>query len=87
MKVFYILNNLDKENSNFLIGGNMEYLKNTYQIIKYNLITLIKFEIIFMLLLGLIFIPIAIGGFNLTMKLTGYSYLTLENIFDFAFNP
>ena len=58
----------------------MKHIKNTYQIIKYNLSTLIKFEIIFKLLLGLIFMPIAIGGFNLTMKLTGYSYLTLENM-------
>lgn len=65
----------------------MEYIKNTFQIIKYNFNTLLKFEILFKLLLGIIFIPVAIGGFSLTMKLTGYSYLTLENILNFFLNP
>ena len=65
----------------------MEFIKNTLKILKYNITTLLKFEMLFKILLGLIFIPIAIGGFNLTMKLTGYSYLTLENILSFAFNP
>ena len=56
------------------------YLKNICNIIKYNFKTLIRFEFLFKLALALILMPLAILGFNLTMKLTGYSYLTLENI-------
>lgn len=65
----------------------MKYIKDTFKILKYNISTLLKFEVLFKILLGLIFMPIAIGGFSLAMKLTGYSYLTLENIFSFAFKP
>ena len=56
------------------------YIKNITNMIKYNLETLIKFEIIYKLLLSIILIPFAILGFNLSMKLTDYTYLTLENI-------
>lgn len=63
------------------------YIKNILNMIEYNLMTLIKFEIIYKLLLSVILIPFAIFGFNLSMKLTGYTYLTLENIFRFLLNP
>ena len=63
------------------------YLKNICNIIKYNFKTLIRFEFLFKLALALILMPLAILGFNLTMKLTGYSYLTLENITGFLLNP
>lgn len=63
------------------------YLSNTFNIIKYNFGTLIKFEIIFKLLLALILMPLALAGFNLTMKVTGYGYITLENLFGFLLNP
>ena len=65
----------------------MKYLKNTYKTIKYNFGTLAKFEIIYKLLALFIFAPMAVGGFNLSMKLTGYSYLTIENIASFILNP
>ena len=63
------------------------YIKNITNMIKYNLETLIKFEIIYKLLLSIILIPFAILGFNLSMKLTGYAYLTLENITKYLLNP
>lgn len=63
------------------------YIKNILNMIKYNLGTLIKFEIIYKLLLSIILIPFAILGFNLSMKLTGYTYLTLENIVKYMLNP
>lgn len=65
----------------------MKYLKNTYKIIKYNFGTLAEFEIIYKILVFLFFAPIAIGGFKLSMKLTGFSYLTIENISSFILNP
>ena len=63
------------------------YLKKIKDIVKYNLKTLIKFEFLYKIALALILIPLAILEFNLTMKLTGYSYLTLENIAGFLLNP
>ena len=63
------------------------YLKNISNMIKFNLGTLIKFEIIFKAILGIILIPFAFLGFSLSMKLTGYTYLTIENIFNFMLNP
>lgn len=65
----------------------MKYLKNTYKIIKYNFGTLAKFEIIYKILVLLIFAPIAMSGFKLSMKLTGFTYLTIENISSFILNP
>ena len=63
------------------------YIKNITNMIKYNLGTLIIFEVIYKLLLSIILIPFAILGFNLSMKLTGYTYLTLENITKYLLNP
>lgn len=63
------------------------YLKNTLKIIKFNLKTLIKFELFYKFILAIILIPMAIECFNLTMKLTGYTYLTIENILSFLLNP
>ncbi len=63
------------------------YIKNITNMLKYNLGTLIKFEVIYKLLLSIILIPFAILGFNLSMKITGYTYLTLENITKYLLNP
>ena len=65
----------------------MKYLKDTYKIIKYNFGTLAKFEIIYKILVLLIFAPIGMSGFKLSMKLTGFSYLTIENISSYILNP
>ena len=63
------------------------FLKNISNMIRFNLGTLIKFEILFNMVLSIILIPFAILGFNLSMKLTGYTYLTIENIFNYLLNP
>ena len=63
------------------------YIKKISHMIGYNLKTLIKFEIIYKAILSIILIPFAISGFSLAMKLTGYTYLTLENIVSFLLNP
>lgn len=63
------------------------YLNNVFNMIKFNLGTLIKFEILFKTMLSIILIPLAILGFNISMKLTGYTYLTIENIFSYLLNP
>ena len=63
------------------------YLNDIFKMIKCNLRTLIRFELLYKFVLGIILMPIAISGFNLTMRLTGYTYLTLENISSFLFNP
>lgn len=66
---------------------NNNYLKSISNMIKFNLGTLIKFEILYKLVLSIILIPFAILGFNISMKLTGYTYLTIENIFSYLLNP
>ena len=55
--------------------------------ITYNFKTLLVFEFLYKLIIGLIFIPSIIGIFNLTMKITEYNYLTIENILNFILNP
>lgn len=63
------------------------YLNNTRTMVLYNFKTLVRFEMVYKLLLGLLFMPLATSGFSLTMKATGYTYLTLENIGGFLLNP
>ena len=59
--------------------GSMKknYLKNIFDMIRFNLGTLIKFEILYKSILSIILIPFAILGFSLSMKLTGFTYLTI----------
>ena len=66
---------------------NTSYIKTLFQITTYNFKTILYFEIIFKILTLFIFIPLATGGFNLIMKVTGYSYLTIENILSFFKTP
>ena len=63
------------------------YIKNTFNIIKYNFKTLIYFELLYKIVLALVLIPVAVWSFNLTMQITGFSYLTLENVRYFLLNP
>lgn len=63
------------------------FLKDIFNMTRLNLGTLIKFEILYKLILSIILIPFAILGFSLSMKLTGYTYLTIENIFSYLLNP
>ena len=63
------------------------YLKTLSRIIRYNLKTLIQFEFLFKFILSLIFLPAAAFCFNTAIKISGFTYLSLENITDFLLNP
>ena len=62
-------------------------MRNTFKLITYNFKTLFFFELLYKLIISVIFTPLSVFIFNLTMKLTGYTYLTLENIGNFLWNP
>ena len=62
-------------------------MKNILNIIKYNFKTLVEFELLFKIMITIIIIPIVIFILNITMKLSGYTYLTIENISSFLLNP
>lgn len=53
----------------------------------YNLKELIIFQLVFKVTSFLIFMPLFLNLFNIIMKVTGYNYLTLENIIGFIINP
>lgn len=61
--------------------------RKVIEILKYNIWTLLGFEFLFKIISALIFKPLFWNIFNFTMKLTGYSYLTKENIVEFLLNP
>lgn len=65
----------------------MQKVKKVIEIIKYNISTLIGFELIFKLLSLLIFTPIFLKSFTWIMKLTGYNYITIENVTSFLLSP
>lgn len=65
----------------------IDFFKKLIYLIKKNILCLVKFEVIYKLIVSLIFIPICIFLFNVTMKITGYSYLTLDILFKFITNP
>ncbi len=67
--------------------NSRERIKKFYNILFYNLRTLVSFEIIYKLLLSFIFIPLVSFVFNLILKLSGYNYITLENLSGFAMSP
>ena len=62
-------------------------MKNTFKLITYNFKTLLLFELLYKIIISVVFTPLSVLIFNLTMKLTGYSYLTLENVGSFLLNP
>jgi len=62
-------------------------IKETSQILGKNFKNVIKFELVFKILTSIIFIPLFLNLFKLIMKVTGYSYLTFENIGKFLTNP
>lgn len=65
----------------------MKKFKQTWQMLSYNFKTLVEFQLIFKIVSLIIFTPLFIKCFNLIMNLTGYKYLTLENIDGFLLNP
>lgn len=65
----------------------MKSVNRVYEMLKYNIWTLVGFESIFKILSFAIFTPLFFSLFDLVMKFTGYKYLTLENIGTFLANP
>lgn len=61
--------------------------KKVIEILKCNIWTLLGFEFLFKIISALIFKPLFWNIFNFTMKATGYSYLTKENVIGFLLNP
>lgn len=61
--------------------------KKVIEILKCNIWTLLGFEFLFKIISTIIFKPLFWTIFNFTMKATGFSYLTKENIVEFLFNP
>ena len=53
----------------------------------YNFQELVTFQTVFKVTSFLIFVPLFLNLFNIIMKVTGYEYLTFENLFSFASNP
>ena len=62
-------------------------LSDLLRVLKYNAVDIILFEFIFKLVSIFIMSPIITGMIHLIMKITNYSYLSLENVVDFIKNP
>ena len=62
-------------------------LKKIRKMLNYNLKTLVGFELIYKLVTTIIFVPLFLGMFRLTLTVSGLSYLTFENVIKFLTNP
>lgn len=67
--------------------GKMKSVRKVIHLIGKNWKTMACFELLYKLLSLAIFTPLFWSMFNGIMKLTGYRYLTLENILSFLGNP
>ncbi len=65
----------------------MNQTKKVRNMLKYNLKTLLGFEFIYKLISVIIFIPLFLSIFKIITKISGYNYLTFENMFSFLLNP
>lgn len=65
----------------------MKKLKKVMKLLRVNWRTMAEFEVLYKILSLTIFTPVFWGMFNGIMKLTGYKYLTAENILSFFLNP
>ncbi len=65
----------------------MEKIKKVINMIRYNIWTLVGFESVFKIISFFIFTPLFFHIFDFIMNVTGYRYLTMENVFSFLLNP
>ena len=65
----------------------MNERKKLRRIIGNALYSLVPFELFYKIIGAVIFIPILISILNGTVRLSGFSYVTEENIFDFLLKP
>lgn len=61
--------------------------KETFQLIKINLKNLLLFEMVYRLITGPIFLQLMNYGLRFSLRMAGYSYLTLGNVGRFLLNP
>lgn len=65
----------------------MDKIKKAVKLIQINWRTLAGFELLYKILSMAVFTPFFWGIFNFVMYITGYEYLTIENIIPFLLNP
>lgn len=65
----------------------MRKIKKVMNLLQVNWRTMAEFEILYKVLSLTIFTPLFLWAFNGIMKVTGYQYLTIENVFSFFLNP
>ena len=65
----------------------MRKMKKVMNLLQVNWRTMAEFEILYKVLSPTIFTPLFLRIFNGIMKVTGYQYLTIENVFSFFLNP
>lgn len=65
----------------------MRKIKKVMGLLQVNWRTMAEFEILYKVLSLAIFTPLFLWAFNGIMKVTGYQYLTIENVFSFFLNP
>ena len=65
----------------------MRKIKKVMDLLRVNWRTMAEFEILYKVLSLTIFTPLFLWAFNGIMKVTGYQYMTIENIFSFFLNP
>lgn len=65
----------------------MKSIKEAGKMLRYNLKTLIGFELFFKLLSILFFTPFFVHIFDFILKARGFRYLTLDNMLDFLLHP
>lgn len=65
----------------------MKKIKKVLSLLRINWRTMAEFEILYKFLSLCIFTPVFWGIFQGIMKITGYEYLTIENILSFLWNP
>lgn len=65
----------------------MGKIKKVMALLRVNWRTMAEFEILYKVLSLTIFTPLFLWAFNGIMEVTGYQYLTIENVFSFFLNP
>lgn len=68
-------------------GSFMGKIKKVIRLLHVNWKTMVRFELLYKMLSLSIFTPVFWGIFNGIMKITGYEYLTIENVLAFLGNP
>lgn len=64
-----------------------QYFKETYQVIRLNLLPLVAFDILYRLAAGALYVKLMSLLLRISLRSAGYSYLTLGNLAGFLANP